>query len=225
MSKLWVVGCSIAHGIGVEQQDRWGELVGKQFGIEPTFLTAEGSSIEWAANRILQADIAQDDIVCWGLTTPNRSLWYNDSGKEQHVLNVYYHNYPDFLIDRRHLVDLNLAYKAVNYVKQVQNYLGKIGCRYAIGYTLPGLRDHREILLKNLTTTPGFLIMYNQDRVSNTDTETFFKSTKPSNKLFDDVGSDGFHPGPQQHKLYAEQFLKVLSKSLITQESNKLSTI
>jgi hypothetical protein len=212
MSKLWVIGCSIAHGVGVLPEERWGELLAQKLGLEPVFLTAEGSSIEWAADQILRADINANDTVCWGLTTPNRSLYYNDQGQARHILNVYYHNHPDFHVDRRHLVDANIAYKAVNYVRQVQNYLNKIGCQYSIGYTLPGLTEHREIVTTQLTATPGFFIAYDADRIKYVDAATFFTRTRPVNNLFIDVGSDGFHPGPKQHIVYAEQFLKELDK-------------
>lgn len=211
MPKLWVVGCSIAHGVGVNSDQRWGSLVGQILGLDTEFLTAEGSSIEWAADQILQADINQDDVVCWGLTTPNRSLWYNEQGKAQHILNVYYQRDPGFVLDRRHLVDSALAYKAVNYVRQVQNYLNKIGCRYAIGYTIPGLTEHREILLRNLSGTDNFFVAYELTKVKHVDAQTFFKATKPVNNLFCDVGADGFHPGPEQHRLYADQFLKQIT--------------
>jgi len=211
MSKLWIVGCSIAQGVGVNPQERWGELVGQHLGITPTFLTAEGSSIEWAADQILQADITETDILFWGLTTPNRSLWYDDQGQPQHILNVYYHTHPDFHIDRRHLVDLNLAYKAVNHVRQVQNYLSKIGCQWAIGSALPGLNDHKNIVVENLRNTANFFVAYDENSVKYVDTTTFFTRTRPVNNLFIDVGTDGFHPGPQQHRLYAEQFLKALN--------------
>jgi hypothetical protein len=212
MSKLWIVGCSIAHGIGVKAEQRWGNIVAHKLNIPPIFLTAEGSSIEWATNQILQADINSDDTVLWGLTTPNRFMWYDDVGNAQHILNVYYQNNPHFQsVDKKHLVDLNLAYKAVDYVRQIQNYLNKIGCKYAIGSTLPGLDEHRKILIEHLETTPNFSIMYDSKRIKYVDSATFFKLSTPLNNLFDDIGSDGFHPGPKQHKLYAEQFLKVLN--------------
>lgn len=214
MSKLWIIGCSIAHGVGVDTGQRWGDIVAKQLGTDAVFLTAEGSSIEWAADQILRADINRNDHVCWGLTTPNRHLWYDDLGNTHHLLNVYYQNRPGFrdIVDPRHLVDLNLAYKAVNYVQQVQNYLGKIQCQFAINYTLPGLDEHRQILIDHLTDSPGFFIGYDETRVKYVDATTFLKRSTPANDLFVDVGSDGFHPGPKQHELYAEQFLKQLNK-------------
>jgi len=210
MPKLWIAGCSIAHGVAVQPEQRWGALLAEELGIEPVFLTAEGSSIEWAADQILRADIDREDTVCWGLTTPNRSLWYNDQGQPQHILDVYYHTHPDFHIDRRHLVDLNLAYKAINHVRQVQNYLDRVGCQYAIGSILPGLSDHKNIMLENLRNTASFFVAYDLDRVKYVDTATLFTRTRPVNDLFIDVGTDGVHPGPQQHRSYAEQFLKAL---------------
>lgn len=211
--KLWVAGCSIAHGVGVSLNQRWGELLGARLGLPTQFLTARGSSIEWAADQILQANIQQDDIVCWGLTTPNRSLWYDDHGQAQHILNVTYQNYPSFqdIVDQRHLVDLNLAYKAVNYVKQVQNYLNKIGCNYAIGYVLPGLDDHKQILINNLINSSNFFIAYNHDSTTRKiNAEEFLSATAPKHISFLDLGSDGMHPGPKQHQLYAEQFYNML---------------
>ena len=215
-NKLWIVGCSIAHGVGVDPSERWGAVVARTLQIDVEFFTAEGSSIEWAADRILQADIGPDDVVLWGLTTPNRFVWYNDAGQAQHVINVYYQNNPSFdqEVPRNQLVQLNLAYKAVNHVRQVQNYLDKIGCKFAIGYTLPGLDEHRQIMLDRLIDTAGFFIAY--DTVTNliapSPTE-FFNLTRPSQNIFVDVGHDGFHPGPQQHKLYCNKFLNKLQSS------------
>ena len=214
-NKLWIVGCSISHGVGVDPGQCWGALAATRLDLAPEFLTAEGSSIEWAADQILRANIQSNDIVLWGLTTPNRFVWYDDTGSLQHILNVYYQNNPDFnAVDKKQLVDLNLAYKAVNYVKQVQNYLDKIGCQYAIGYTLPGLDSHREILINNLKDTRNFFIAYNPTqikvKVSVTD---FLTGHRPVNNLFVDVGSDGFHPGPQQHIVYAKQFLEALNNT------------
>ena len=210
-AKLWIVGCSIAHGVGVKLGERWGDIVANELNIDPIFLTSEGSSIEWAADQILQADINSGDIVLWGLTTPNRFMWYTDTGDVQHILNVYYQNHPQFHVDIKHLVDLNLAYKAVNYVKQVQNYLSKINSKYAIGYILPGLDDHKKIILDNLSDTPNFFVAHNP-AIKNMSPAEFLSLSPPLN-IFNDIGTDKIHPGPMQHRLYAEQFLKTISNN------------
>lgn len=214
-SKLWIIGCSIAHGVGVNTNEKWSTIVADKFNFPVVNLTAPGSSVEWAADQILRADLASNDIVCWGLTTPNRSLWYDDTGNPHHLLNVYYQNNPNFknLVNPHHLVQLNLAYKAINYVKQVQNFLNKVGCRYAIGYTLPGLIEHEDILLSNLADTKNFVVMYKKSfNREKTDVLKFLSRTVPPTQMFVDIGNDGFHPGPQQHQLYADQFLEVLVK-------------
>jgi hypothetical protein len=215
-AKLWIVGCSISHGVGVDPDQRWGVLAAEQLQLEPKFLTAEGSSIEWAADQILQAPIQSIDTVLWGLTTPNRSMWYDDNGQVHHILNVYYQNHLGFdqILDRRHLVQLNLAYKAVNYVRQVQTYLQNIGCKFAIASLLPGLDEHRQIMLDRLIDAAGFFVAYDHDASSASPSPTeFLKLTRPSHNIFVDVGSDGFHPGPQQHKLYCNKFLNKLQSS------------
>ena len=213
MSKLWVVGCSISHGVGVSLEQRWGDLVSRELGIDSVYLTAEGSSIEWAADQILRADIQADDVVCWGVTSPNRSLWYDDSGSEHHLLNVYYNHNPGFHIPREHLVDLNLAFKAVNYIIQVQRSLTRVGCRFLIGYMIPGLSKHREIILDRLSNTDNFVVMFDATRITTNPDSTFFSRSRPANMIFDDVGTDGMHPGPQQHQNYARQFLQNLKEN------------
>jgi hypothetical protein len=95
-NKLWIVGCSISHGVGVDPGQCWGALAATQLDLAPEFLTAEGYSIEWAADQILKAPIGPADTVLWGLTTPNRSMWYDDAGQVHHILNVYYQNHSDF---------------------------------------------------------------------------------------------------------------------------------
>lgn len=210
MNTLWIIGCSIAHGVGVDLTQRWGQLVSDQLHLPAKFLTAEGSSIEWAANQILQADINTNDVVLWGLTSPNRFMYYNAAREVQHILNVHYENNPHFhqVISNRYLVDDHLAYKAIDYVRQVQNFLNKIRCQYSIGYLLPGINDHKQLVLDQLTNSKNFFVANGIEKSNNPDKTKFLKQTIPNiNDMFVDVGTDGFHPGPKQHQLYANQFL------------------
>ena len=216
MSRLWIIGCSVTHGIGVAANQRWGQLVSDQLNLPVIFLTAEGSSIEWAANQILQADIKTDDVVLWGLTSPNRFMYYNDLGQVQHILSVYYGNNPEFekIISNRRLVDDNVAYKAINYVKQVQNFLNKIGCQYSIGYLLPGIDDHKKIVLDELANSRNFFVAERLDKSFNADKTKFLNQTIPNTTdMFIDVGTDGFHPGVLQHQYYANEYLNILDTS------------
>lgn len=209
--KLWVVGCSFAHGVGVVKNQSWGSIVAEQLSTPVEFLTAPGSSIEWAADQILRADIKPPDVVLWGITSPNRYTYYNELGKVQHLLPVYYNNNPKFerVISSNRLADTNLAYKAVNYVKQVENYLSKIGCNYSMGYFISGLLEHRNIILSHFKENKKFFIAFDEDQIPTG------RPSLPNESLlkFVDVGSDGIHPGPKQHKIYAEMFLKNLKQS------------
>lgn len=207
---LWISGCSITHGVGVAHNQRWGHLVGKHLGRPGRYLTSPGSSIEWAADQILRADIRHGDTLLWGLTSPSRFMYYNNDGELQHILGIYYKNHPKFdsIISIERLADDNLAFKAVNYVNQVRNFLQKIGCRLVIGYMLPGLDEHKKIMLDNLSG-PDFFKAFDDPPTIKT-RANFLKTLGPSPEMFIDVGTDGAHPGPKQHQIYAGKFLQHL---------------
>jgi hypothetical protein len=143
-------------------------------------------------------------------------MYYNDSGQAQHILSVYYGNNPEFekIISNRRLVDDNLAYKAINYVKQVQNFLNKIGCQYSIGYLLPGIDDHKKIVLDELANSKNFFVAERLDKSFNADKTKFLNQTIPNTTdMFIDVGTDGFHPGVLQHQYYANKYMNILETS------------
>lgn len=208
--KLWIVGCSISDGEGVLPSERWGALVSQHLNIDAQFLTEKGSSIEWAANQILQADIRPGDVVLWGLTSPNRYLYFNDLGRQQHILPSFNVNLG---LSETRLTELNLAFKAVEYIKQTKNFLAKIDCKLFIGFMLPGLPEHKEIILKEFNNDHLFFIAFNKSHEKNN--LTFCTSEEDAlnrSKLkFLDVGTDGIHPGPKQHMKYAEMFLNKLN--------------
>jgi len=75
-NQLWAVGDSITTGYGITFEQAWGTILGKKLKIPVSTLAESGSSIEWAADQILQSDIRKDDLVVWGLTTLNRIPYY-----------------------------------------------------------------------------------------------------------------------------------------------------
>jgi hypothetical protein len=212
--KLWIVGCSIAHGVGVAPAQRWGNLVGQSLNLNPIFLTAEGSSIEWGADQILQADINPGDIVLWGLTSVHRYLYYNDSGNPQHILRIYYNNYPNFekIISVNRLIDLNLAYKSANHISQVINFLNKLQCKYVINCMLSGIAEHQSVITSKFANNPNFIAKFDRPDAVPT-TENIFSRNLSDIDLYVDRGTDGIHPGPIQHRLYADQFLNTLNSN------------
>lgn len=208
---LWVAGCSITHGVGVAAHERWGQLVADRLGYNVKFLTAQGASNEWAADQILRADVKSNDIVLWGLTTPNRFLFYSDTGDQLHILSTYYLSNPDFskVIQFERLADNNLAYKTVAYVRQVENFLKKIGCTFKCASLLPGLPDHAKIIQDQLKDNQNFFATYTlADR---NEPSLLERLMPPKVSNFIDIGSDGLHPGPKQHEEYARLFIHSLN--------------
>ena len=78
--QIWIVGCSYAHGNCLEYiNQRYGQLVAEYYHLPVSFLTKPGSSIDWACDQILRADINPGDIVIWGITSVNRCSWVDDN--------------------------------------------------------------------------------------------------------------------------------------------------
>jgi hypothetical protein len=146
--KLWIAGCSVSHGVGVAESERFGNLIAKQFELPQIQLTLGGSSLSWSADQILRSDIAPGDILIWGLTSENRAP-RADSGQ------VAFESDPTVLMSETQL------YRALTCVHQVINFCRKINCRLIL---LPVLcSEHLQLALHGLPEycqtfhVPGFL--------------------------------------------------------------------
>lgn len=118
---LWVAGCSISHGVGVEHNEKFGYIIAKTLKIPLISITKGGSSIEWSADQILRSDIRKGDTIVWGLTSEYRAPKWN------------HHKHT---VDGEHstllLVDETRMYKAVTSIYQVINFCNKIGAKLLI---------------------------------------------------------------------------------------------
>jgi hypothetical protein len=173
--QLWVSGCSIAHGVGVSEHEKFGTLVSNKLNLPVSHLTKGGSSIEWAKDQILRSDIRKNDIVIWGLTQEVRS---------PKAINkkVIAESNPDILLNETSL------YRAVTSVHQVINFCRKISARLIL---LPIIcSEHLQLLIHNLDEY--YQLPY---------------QTKPL-----DLGTDGAHPGPIQHRVWADLVYEHLLK-------------
>ena len=169
--QLWFAGCSITHGVGVTKQDRYGEIVANNLGLDASFLTKSGSSIEWAADQIIRSDIRKNDIVVFGLTSEYRkTLWHITQGAMSSMSPGRF--------------DSNTAetreYHSLTSVFQVINFCRKIGA---------------NLLLMPIICSKEFVLMLSAEK------ELCWYE---HNKRFLDTGDDGKHPGPKQHKAWAE---------------------
>lgn len=197
---VWVVGCSISHGTGVEKQQSFGSLVSSYIDMPVRYLTLPGSSIDWASDQIIRSDIRSQDYVIWGLTQVRRFSYYERDGSTVGVTPFYYKNNPSFekTISQKFLVDANIAYQGALSILRVNNYLEKIGCnnfRYVSLFKSDIYVE--EIFKKEIKQLPGYIQCYS-----------------PSDPLFTkwiDLGTDNSHPGPEQHKIFAKYILDSFS--------------
>jgi len=175
---LWISGCSISHGVGVDATERYGHRVGQTLRMPTYYLTEPGSSLEWQADQILRSDIRRSDIVIWGLTQEDRAPLVRDGRIMP---------WPDDTIeDVEYRLQETRYYKAITSVFQVQNFCAKIGCGLIL---LPLIAS--EKLQMDLMGQPCYYQLPYQTR-------------------FLDLGSDDLHPGPQQHRAWAEFCLEIL---------------
>jgi hypothetical protein len=133
--QIWVAGCSIAHGVGVEEHEKFGALISNKLNLPVSHITKGASSIEWAKDQILRSDIRKNDIVIWGITQEVRApKAINEKlGAEKN---------PDILLDETSL------YRAVTSVHQVVNFCKKISARLIL---LPVICSERlQLLIHNL---------------------------------------------------------------------------
>lgn len=80
--QIWISGCSFAKGVALESdKQRYGQIVSSYFDLPVSFLVKEGSSIDWANDQILRADIRPGDILIWALTGVNRTTWFDKEHK------------------------------------------------------------------------------------------------------------------------------------------------
>jgi len=120
-SSLWISGCSISHGVGVNTSERYGALLGKSLSMPTYHLTKEGSSLEWQADQILRSDIRSVDTIIWGLTQEKRAPM---------VYNGKITSWPDNTIeDVEYRLHETRYYKAITSVFQVINFCRKINCQ------------------------------------------------------------------------------------------------
>ena len=115
-TNLWLAGCSITNGVGVQKTETFGELLSQRLSLPKVDLSRPGSSIEFAADQILRSKVQKNDIVVWGLTHESRYTIWEDNNSAQGS-------------DNRQLVDETRLYKAVIAVHQVINFCNAIGAK------------------------------------------------------------------------------------------------
>jgi hypothetical protein len=183
--QLWISGCSNSHAMGVENNQRYGSLLADRLNLPVSFLTAPGSSLQWQADQILRSDIRKNDIVVWGMTSEARFPWWSNQNCVKHVnpkTELSTVNLSKKIVNRL-LVEEHFNYLAVVSANQVLNYCNKVGAKLLLAGLLSS--DTLSLRLRLLNEFAQYFNLKHRHRMI-------------------DFGSDGIHPGPEQHVLYAD---------------------
>lgn len=197
--QLWVAGCSITSGLGVADKERYGQLIADKLGVACSFLAEPASSISWAADQILRADIQPGDTVIWGITCTTRVSFIKHK-KLKHVTSNTYEDFPelDKELPLSTLFNEDTFYSHLYSIEQVINY-----CR----------RQNIKLVLLGLLTSPNIL-RYLKTKDNYLDFPHKLKFSNNSTSInYIDLGTDQKHPGPQQHQLYADYCQSALSNN------------
>jgi hypothetical protein len=188
--QLWIAGCSFAHGIGIQREQRFGHLLAEKLNLPVSYLTRPGTSISWAADQILRSDIKKNDVVVWALTGAGRFTFLDDK-------NILYHigaaNYKDVAIVKNYINEKLLAsnhmlYESFTHIGQVKNYLDKIGAEFILAVMPLNGQEHDLQTIAFTEDIKNSIMLFDQNDYS-----------------FIDYGFDRIHPGPLHHKWYADQ--------------------
>lgn len=194
LPQVWAAGCSFTAGVGVADKERWATIAADHLGYPISLLAHDGASIAWAADQLLRSDIRENDIILWGLTGIGRVSYYNGKTYEFTV------NHPssDGVITNRYLSSDHLFYQSIGKIEQVITRAKDLKATLII-LMFPFYTEHQEtILIEYLSQFNFFVPGY-----------TFGQGVS-----FIDLGTDRSHPGPQQHRHWANIVLNRLDHLL-----------
>jgi hypothetical protein len=185
---LWVAGCSFSSAVGVNSDERWGHLVAEKLGVEEVNLAMGGGSIWDANDQIIRSDIQKGDVLIWGLTSLGRIELLIDGVLRSlsplpAVAESLTHEY--FKID--YLDSDTLKFLGIRLIHQVIAHCNKIGI---------------ELYLVNFLDSTWIPKIFSER-------ENFLDLARELDSLLD-YGTDSEHPGPLQHKEYAEKIIKFI---------------
>lgn len=117
--QLWSAGCSITHGVGVDESERFSTLLANKLGLPLSSLTQPGSGITWAADQILRSDLRKGDTLVWGLTAERRVVKWGDD----FIVHLRHEHIPD----NKWMLSNDVLYKNCIAIAQVENFCRAVG--------------------------------------------------------------------------------------------------
>lgn len=195
-SVLWTLGCSVTYGTGVDYPERWGSILSGKISMPEISLSLPGHSIAWCADQILRSDVKSGDIVVWGLTDVSRIEYAKNwelkstpvTGYSRLPKDLQYYNLDYFDSQTKFVL-------SIKNILQVKNFCEKIGA---------------QLILANLLDSTYFDSVFSKlpNYIGLCKENTYNEAL-----VFLDLGSDNDHPGPKQHRYYAEQILKLIEEN------------
>lgn len=198
--QLWIAGCSVTSGAGVELDQRYGQLIADELNLKVSFITTRSSSVQWAADQILRSDIRNGDTVVWGMAPMTRIPFFNNN-ELFHVSPMNYISNPKL----KHLLDIgvldndNQRYQLVTGIFQVINFCSKVKAKLVIAM----LGDVE--LLDYLKDVPNLIILCGLWGFD-------ISKGRRINYSYMDIGSDNYHPGANTHQYYAQEILRKIKQ-------------
>ena len=186
---LWVSGCSLTAAIGVSQNESYAYLLSQKLNLPLINHAVGGASLFWAIDTLLRSKIKLNDIVVLGITNLHRYEYFEDTNVKSLPL-----TYPEKLqhVPLEYFDSSLHAAKCRNAIYHLLNFCNQIGAK---------------LVLANLLEDTWMPLFYN-------DCPNFINFTKDMScegKIkFIDLGTDNSHPGPLQHKKYAEDIFNHL---------------
>lgn len=197
-TQFWFAGCSVTHGVGVDNHERYGQLVADKLDMPCSFLTKAGSSIAWAADQILRADLEAGDTVIWGITDTHRLMMVDQQKLHTITLGTMLsENFTGKKIPIDILLNENTFYSHLYSVEQVINHCDK--CRVKLW--IFGLLTSPN-MLRYLATKSNYVHFPHKQKFSDNTLQNQFV----------DLGTDKLHPGIVQHRHYADFILENVLK-------------
>lgn len=193
---LWVTGCSVTAGVGVEEDQRYADIIASKLGLEKVMLARSGSSITWQADQLLQSDIRENDVVIWGLTNFQR---------------IDYAEGLDWLsIPASNLEFKNHFWKYWKY-DYFDSYTHSITCIKSILHVINFCKKAKaKLILVNVIEDSWCSFLFTKD-------DNYIDLTRAFDQdgryRFIDYGWDNDHPGPKQHQEYARQILNFIEET------------
>lgn len=186
--QFWVVGCSVAHGFGLNPEERYASILSDNLNRPFSDLTGPGTSIEWAADQILRSDIRKNDTVIWGITGINRATYYINNRPISIVAGIIDHlplSKEEKKFFNKLCIDDNKLNFSVKHVYQVCNFVNKVGAKLICFSHNYSLIEQDKIFKRYLYALEEFL---------------------PISHIVD-YAPDGMHPGPITNQNWANEII------------------